>query len=464
MALEPILESIGRARREGHRKITLLGGEPTLQPHFLEIVRRTVDLAFEEIVIFTNGAKTARAGFIDEIRATGGPFTWRISIQGASRESHERTTLKKGSFGRILRTLSNLAERGQRITVNTCVVRTNFEDLDAFPALLAPYGVTQLHLDMVRPLDSGTRSEEELRAMIPRYSDLAPVLSRMVAGFLPGFDANIGNLPYCISPELTEFIHHDGEPTQTVAVDADNQLSRPWDKYLVKRRDKLKPESCRRCVLDSRCSGVFETYARFYGLGELEPIDADALRTIDRGGKLLGLWAPPLLSGELRAAVVGDSEVRLGDGAHAITLRPASAREGAIALYDHFSVHSVAGSPEANLGSPTLELMRSALERLSAPVHPLGDDAFRASPPLLAGALRRLRARAPFDTLRWRSLALDAAGRRAELRLEAPGGAVAEIWLELADSRPRAGYRVHGEPSEGLARGLSAALLAARGE
>lgn len=161
MPVEPILEQIRRARKDGHAKITLLGGEPTLQPGFLRIVQETVDLGFEEIVLFTNGAKTARAEFIDAVLATGGRFTWRISIQGATRETHERTTKKPGSFGRIEQTLAHLAARGERITVNMCVVRSNFEDVDRFPDLLRPYGVSQLHLDMVRPLDAGARTEDE---------------------------------------------------------------------------------------------------------------------------------------------------------------------------------------------------------------------------------------------------------------------------------------------------------------
>src|SRR4051812_38302007 len=68
---DPIIESIRAARAGGHAKLTLLGGEPTLQPGFMDVVREAVALGFEEIVIFTNGAKTARGEFIDEILATG---------------------------------------------------------------------------------------------------------------------------------------------------------------------------------------------------------------------------------------------------------------------------------------------------------------------------------------------------------------------------------------------------------
>ncbi len=283
---EPLLEVVRAARANGHTRITLLGGEPTLQPGFLDVVRECARLGFDEVVVFTNGAKTARAALIDEVLATGAPVTWRISIQGATREAHERTTHKEGSFDRILRTLEALRARGQRVTVNMCVVASNHESVDAFPALVRTYGIAQLHLDLVRPLDAGVRSEDELRAMMNRYSAMSAALERMVAALPRGFDVNLGNLPYCIAPRLASVIHHDGEATETVSIDARDQLSRPWNKYLVKRRDKGKPASCRACVFDARCSGVFEHYARFHGTDELVPVTPARLAALDADGSV----------------------------------------------------------------------------------------------------------------------------------------------------------------------------------
>ena len=126
-------------------------------------------LGFEEVVIFTNGVKTARGSFVDEVLATGGRFTWRLSFQGATALAHERTTKKLGSFLRLRETLSNLRDRGQRITVNMCVVRSNYESVAAFPELILPYGARQLHLDMMRPLDAGVRTEDGLRETIAYF-------------------------------------------------------------------------------------------------------------------------------------------------------------------------------------------------------------------------------------------------------------------------------------------------------
>lgn len=268
----PILEQIRAARQRGHAKITLLGGEPTLQPGFVEVVRECATLAFDEVVVFTNGAKTANPERIDELLATGANITWRISIQGATEDSHERTTKKDGSFDRIRRTLAHLGARDQRITVNMCVVGSNFEDVHRFAEWLPAAKVVQLHLDLMRPLDAGERTEDELRDMMPPLTALAPSMERLAHAMPPGFDFNVGNFPYCVAPALVPWVHHDGERTETIAVDSGDKLSKPWNKYLVKARDKVKAESCRRCELDARCSGIYEHQARFHGMAELVPI------------------------------------------------------------------------------------------------------------------------------------------------------------------------------------------------
>lgn len=465
LAPTPILDEITRAHADGHRKLTLLGGEPTLQPDFLRIVRHAVALGFDEIVVFTNGVKTARGSFVDEILATGGNFTFRISLQGATKESHERTTKKDGSFDRILRTFEHLRARGQRITVNMCVVRSNYESVDRFPELLLPFGIRQLHLDMVRPLDAGERTEDELRAMLPRYVDMVPALERMIAGFPEGFDVNIGNLPYCVAPTLAPFIHHDGEKTMTIAVDGENELSRPWDKYLVKRRDKLKPPSCATCVFDGRCSGVFETYRDFYGTDELVPIDASRLRAIDPERRLLALHlrsvvdelASPVLApfDRVEAREAGDREVHVTfDGPERVVVALHEPRRG-LASFDELGV-SLVGRP----GDPALALatVRAVVARLASRGHrllfPVAEDLVAGATAPLASRLARLRSAAPFGALAWTGLSMSDGGRRAELSLEGSSGERATVWLADRAGAATGGYDVHGAASAAVVEGL----------
>lgn len=313
LPVDPVLDELRAAYAAGNRKVTLLGGEPTLARRFLDVVREAATLGYEEIVVFTNGVKTARASYVDELLAAAGPerLRLRFSFQGADEESHERTTRRPGSFARLLRSLEHAAARGVQVSVNLCAVDTNYQSLDRFPALFAASAITQLHVDMLRPHDAGERTLDELRAMMPRFSDMAPVLLRMVQGFPPGFDVNVGNVPYCVEPRLAPFIHHDGESTLLVSVDPQGNLQAPCDKYETKReRDKFKPEGCRACVLDDRCTGVTTHYRDFHGTGELVPLTREQVLAVDPERRLC--WAPPPLCDEATVPLAPSVAARLG--------------------------------------------------------------------------------------------------------------------------------------------------------
>jgi len=468
MPVEPLLDSVSEAYERGHRKLTLLGGEPTLQPGFKQVVEHAVSLGFEEIVLFTNGVKTAREGFIDEVIGLGGNFTWRISIQGANKTAHERTTKKPGSFDRILQSLEHLFRKGQRITINMCVVRSNFESVDEFPELVSRYGATQLHLDMVRPMDAGSRTDEEFREMIPRYQDLVGPLARMIEGFPGDFDVNIGNLPYCIAPHLSRWIHHDGEQTDTIAIDGEQTLSRPWNKYFVKRRDKLKPESCRECVFDSRCSDIFEKYRELYGTDELVPITPAMSRRADPELHLLAVhfksvvdelqaWTPPPPFDRVTGLVVNDLEARvtLHAGERRLVVGLGAPGDGAASV-DLFSLRVIEVPDDRGLVLGGLDALWNRLAEGRRVLHPFGEDALVGSAARsIAVRLVRLRRRAPFGALEWRTLHLSEAGRRAELGLQSPLGEKATVWLAEENGRARGGYELESEaPSPALVEGL----------
>ena len=474
----PVIHEIEKAFASGHRKLTLLGGEPTLQPGFLDVVRRAVSLGYEEIVLFTNGVKTAREAFIDEILATGGRFSWRISIQGATTAAHERTTLKEGSFARIVRTMTTLQRKGEVVTVNMCVVQSNHDSVAAFPALLLPLGVKQLHLDMVRPSDAGVRTEAELREMVPRYSDMVPALEQMIAGFPDDFDVNIGNLPYCIAPKLARWIHHDGERTLTIAVDGQNKLSQPWDKYLTKRRDKVKPASCKACVFESRCSGVFEAYRHFYGTDELVPVTPEALAAIDVERRFLALHLRPFVArlgtsgfapapyAELTAIETGDAEVTLTlSGPSVEPLRIALRHPGeGVAGFDQCSLQIVSLPNDRAIALGALRSLCAALVKSGlGVVHPLGADAVSPVARSVGARLGRLRASAPFGELAWESVAITDTGKRAEACFTGPAGERATVWLVEQGGRATGGYRVDaGSPTPALVEGLRAVMAALR--
>jgi MoaA/NifB/PqqE/SkfB family radical SAM enzyme len=489
LAAGDLLAALDDAWSKGHRRVTLLGGEPTIQPYFMDVLRHALGLGFE-VVIFSNGSKPGRTALADEVAAAGGArVEWRFSFQGATREAHERTTRRRGSFAQLVRALERARGHGHRVTVNMCVVRQNYDSVDLFPELLVPRGVSQLHLDMVNPYDTGTLSEEGITAMMPRYSDLVPPLERMIERFPEGFDVNVGNLPYCVAPHLARFIHHGGERTWTVTANdhGEGELASGRRKYTLKQAFKSKPEACKQCVFDDRCSGVFDAYADRFGTGELRPVLPGQLAGLDTGGHFFSLRAAKLLRAALRRAALpapftrvrvtelGPREVELcclaraGDGATAETpalvLSIVPPPEGAFAT-DVFAarVENTTLGPQELLA--TLHRLWDAILAAAArPLHPPGPDVAAALPHdvgqslprAVAARLARLRRSAPFGELSW--VRADEVPGGVELTLQSPGGERVIAWVTEVAGQARSGYRV--EPaSPGGAVARTEALMA----
>jgi MoaA/NifB/PqqE/SkfB family radical SAM enzyme len=291
---EPAIRELREARLRGASKVTLLGGEPTIQRSFLDVLAAAKALGYSEIVIFTNGVMAFRERFVDRVLALG-DFTWRFSVQGATEAHHDAVTRRPGSFERIVAGMELLRERGQTITANMCITTDNVESLPHYPQLVERYGIEQLHLDQIRPNDAGERDDPYMFEIMPRYSAQAPYLRRMLEGFDAAFDVNVGNFPYCLLVDHAHRIHHDGELTWTVAATT-HELTAAFDKYEVKRSDKTHPEGCVGCVFRARCNGLFGKYQELHGDGEVRAVSWEALRAQDGGRHWLVLLLEPALA------------------------------------------------------------------------------------------------------------------------------------------------------------------------
>lgn len=471
-ASDPHREALREAARQGHRKVTFVGGEPTLARGLPDLVREAAALGFEEVVVFSNGAKTAREDFVASLVAAAGPgrLRLRLSFQGGDAASHDRTTGREGSFDRLVRTLDAAERQGVPVSVNTCVVASNHASLARFPALFAGRGVTQVHVDALR--DPGDLSEEALRAITARFTDLAPALVAMVDGFPKGFDVNVGNFPFCVEPRLAHVTHHDGEPTTLVAQSPDGALE-PLDKYVVRGDKRAKVASCGRCVLEPRCAGVPRPYLAFFGAGELVPLTPGRLRERADVGALFDVHLAPMLEATLRQwtppAPFRVREVARRDGAIDVAFdAPAGlvarvvAPGGGVAGRALCALEVPSWADDRASGRRCLAALWDALAAQGgAELHPLGEDAEVTLAPRVAARLRRLRAAAPFGPLRWTGVRARGDGARVELDLDAGEGGGAVLWL--AATAPEVGYALRGEaPEPALRAGIGAVFEALR--
>lgn len=375
VARDPVIEAILHARAQGARRVTFLGGEPTIQKSFLPALEAAVGCGFEEVVIFTNGVMFPVEGFIERVVAMG-RFEWRVSIQGGNEAAHVAVTQRPDSFRRIAHGLERLQALGQRVTANLCVNEASYRSLPDYPSLVARYGIRQLHVDVVRPASVGDRGEAHLRAIMPRYTDMAPWFDAMLSRFerdAPGFDVNVGNLPYCVLPAWAHHIHHGGEQTVTQSCDVEG-LEVAVDKYGWHSSLRRHVAACEGCVFRAECSGVFGEYLALYGDEEFRAVSYDQLVALDPRRRGFVRLASPAL-GELFARLASPAGVAgwvssggVDDSRRRVIERVLASPSGRVAL--RFEPPEGLGAE----GDPAAEVLRTGLFRLALRVDEAADE------------------------------------------------------------------------------------------
>jgi radical SAM protein with 4Fe4S-binding SPASM domain len=125
-----IRDVILQAKDLGARRIIILGGEPTIHPHILEMIRfiRSEDL---EVEMFTNGSRVtadfARQLFEERVRVVLKMNTFDENIQ-------DMLTGRTGSFKMIQQAFENLKEAGYPseeafLAVDTIICRQNIDEI-----------------------------------------------------------------------------------------------------------------------------------------------------------------------------------------------------------------------------------------------------------------------------------------------------------------------------------------------
>ncbi|MEU4243127.1 radical SAM protein [Actinoplanes sp. NPDC026619] len=125
MPFEQVMATLDVWRRMGSSKLTILGGEPTLHPNYVKIIRSAQAMGFEHVITTSNGLEPAIRKFR---QMKPGDFSYvQISLDGGTAESHDQIR-GPGTFTQALANIAELAERGFDVRIICTVNRANAGD------------------------------------------------------------------------------------------------------------------------------------------------------------------------------------------------------------------------------------------------------------------------------------------------------------------------------------------------
>jgi pyruvate-formate lyase-activating enzyme len=252
----PVREKILEAAQAGAR-ITLTGGEPTLNPNLVEYVRLAKAHSRLPVNLQTNAVRLADAVLVDALVDAGLDEAF-VSLHGSTAAISDAVTEAPGTFERTVAGIDNLARTRVAVVLNFVICERNHRDLVAYVRLVAArWPRAYVNVSFVAPSSDVVPRE---RALVPRYSEVLPALGEAVAEAerlglaLGGFNSMCG-LPLCLVPSRLERYF------------ASSDIPEGFD-----GGEFVKVDACTRCALQRKCFGLRRGYLELHGDGELRPV------------------------------------------------------------------------------------------------------------------------------------------------------------------------------------------------
>jgi len=162
LKLEDIKGELERGRKQGVGKLILSGGEPTLHPDYLEILKLGKQIGYKQIQTITNGRMFAYRNFLDKAVAAGLTET-TFSVYGHTKSLYEKQSGVKGSFEQALAGLINaLNNKKLIVNIDTVINKINYKQLEESIRFFINLGVKEFDLLQVIPFGAAWENRKKL--------------------------------------------------------------------------------------------------------------------------------------------------------------------------------------------------------------------------------------------------------------------------------------------------------------
>lgn len=159
-----ILTQLKQGIVEKTTRAVLSGGEPTIHPDFIHIVKETKKTGYEHIQVITNGRMFSYSNFLRQALAAGLKEI-TFSFHGHRAQMHDELTQTEGSFEQSLKGLKNalnLKHSGLIISVDIVVNKLNVSFLKEIILFFTRLGVTEFDLLQIMPFGRAWKQRKKL--------------------------------------------------------------------------------------------------------------------------------------------------------------------------------------------------------------------------------------------------------------------------------------------------------------
>jgi len=284
---ETVAREIRRRAAEGFTSLGFLGGEPTVYPPMIDLIRDARGRGFSRITVVTNGRRLGDAALLDRFLEAG-VTRFSLSIHSHEQTVEDRLCMRRGAFREKIAAIDNLVRAAAAgrlpdgLSLNSCIHGLNYRVLPGMAQFFHARGVRDMRFNCLRPERMAIGNAE----LTPRLTDCVPGLLALIVLNEQWLRMTVtfGDIPFCLWPAtilarrplLNRYLGERRDLDTSVSVLWGEDRAGTPDRFSWKARRagtlKCKAAACRTCARATSCEGLWIRYAELYGTGELRRI------------------------------------------------------------------------------------------------------------------------------------------------------------------------------------------------
>jgi cyclic pyranopterin phosphate synthase len=247
------------ARAEGYQDVSFTGGEPTIRPDLLALVRRARELGFARIKVQSNGLLFCHAPNLDKLLEAG-CNDLHISIHTHEASAYDAMVRRAGAYPAMVQGVRNAVAADVPLTADVIINTDTLPRLVDATRWLGELGVRAVDLWFVS-LTDGNRDNP---ASMPHMSDALPAMRQAFAyGREHGLLLRSLHVPRCVlGPDHGHAFDPGADRVKVVTPEATFELARS------KLTGQVFVAACEGCEFRAICPGVRQDYLDRYGPDE----------------------------------------------------------------------------------------------------------------------------------------------------------------------------------------------------
>ncbi|WP_106394935.1 radical SAM protein [Enhygromyxa salina] len=244
-------EKLVEYRKQGVVMVDFDGGEPTLNPELIPLIKSARAMGYERVNVTTNGRRCVYEKYASAL-VNSGLTTLLFSVHGHDARTHAQQVGVAEAFEQTTEGIRNClryAPKGVELGMNITVTKGNHDKIDELAALCWDLGLRWMNIQFLTPFGRATSW------VAPDTQVAADHAVEVMDAWAGKIRFQVINLPFCFMPKHRHLMQGDLAKLERHMVFVNNETVNLAE-YLAERR--VRKPVCKTCPHACFCGGFYE--------------------------------------------------------------------------------------------------------------------------------------------------------------------------------------------------------------